>query len=216
MRFTFGLAVTGTAALVVSSPATAGQPTKPVPLANPGEWLTENDYPKSSLDAGHEGTTSFLVNVSADGRVSACKVTVGSGWEVLDETTCRIVSERARFTPAFDKRGRAIAGTYANRVRWVIPKEQRLPRDGLAVTTMVITPDGEISNCQVVKADGDAATQFTVGPMEACPPVTLPHGYVDANGRPVGKLLRYSYRIEVLDLPQAPTQAPTPPAKPVN
>lgn len=188
-----------------------------MPLANPGEWLTENDYPKSALEKEHEGTTSFLLTVGADGRASTCKVTIGSGWEVLDEAACRIVSERARFSPALDKRGRVIAGTYANRIRWVIPKEQRLPKDGLAVTTITVTPDGKIGDCRVVTADGDAATQMTIGPMAACPIVTLPHGYVDASGKPVAKLLRYSVRIEVLDLlAGSPAPAPVLPPKTSN
>ena len=217
MRLLPSFAIASTAVLAAAHPAFAGKPSPPVPLANPGEWLTENDYPKSALEKEHEGNTGFLLTVGADGRVSDCKVTIGSGWEVLDEAACRIVSERARFSPALDKRGRAIAGTYANRIRWVIPKEQRLPKDGLAVTTITVTPDGKISDCRVVTADGDAATQMTVGPLTTCPTVTLPHGYVDANGKPVAKLLRYSYRIEVLDLPVGnPAPTPVPPPKTSN
>ncbi len=58
---------------------------------------------------------------------------------------------------------------------------------------------------------------MTIGPMAACPTVTLPHGYVDAKGKPVAKLLRYSYRIEVLDLPVgSPASTPVLPPKTSN
>ena len=48
----------------------------------------------------------------------------GSGRTVagLDRATCDNVARRARFEPATDASGANVAGSYANNIRWVIPK----------------------------------------------------------------------------------------------
>ena len=44
-------------------------------------------------------------------------------WEgsVLDEATCELVTRRARFDPAKNNQGRAVAGNYSSAVRWQLP-----------------------------------------------------------------------------------------------
>jgi protein TonB len=81
-----------------------------------------DDYPARDLDEGHEGTTVFRVIVGADGRVSGCEIVRSSGYRGLDQATCRAVTKRARFRPATDGNGQAVAGSYSNSVRWQIPR----------------------------------------------------------------------------------------------
>jgi protein TonB len=92
------------------------------PIGNPASWAMTDDYPARDLDEGHEGTTVFHVTVGADGRVSGCDIVRSSGFRGLDLAKCRAVTKRARFRPATDGNGQAVAGSYSNSVRWQIPR----------------------------------------------------------------------------------------------
>ena len=93
------------------------------PKNNPGSWVLTNDYPVVALRNEEEGLVDFRLTIGADGRVSGCDVTRSSGSAALDEATCSIISVRAVFEPARDVNGKATTGSYANRVRWIIPTE---------------------------------------------------------------------------------------------
>src|SRR3546814_3143032 len=93
------------------------------PRSNPGSWATNADYPSSALRNEEEGTTGFRVTVGTHGRVTDCSVTSSSGSSTLDEATCRLITRRARFTPAEDSNGNPITDTYSNRIRWQIPED---------------------------------------------------------------------------------------------
>ncbi len=95
---------------------------KAVAKGNPANWATTDDYPSSAIRAEEQGTTGFRVDVGPDGRVTSCQVTSSSGSSTLDEATCRLVTRRARFTPAKDTTGAAVSDTYSNRIRWVLPE----------------------------------------------------------------------------------------------
>jgi TonB family protein len=56
-----------------------------------------------------------------DGSPKLCSITQSSGHADLDEATCNNIIRRARFFPAQDDNGRAIAGEWSSRVRWQIP-----------------------------------------------------------------------------------------------
>lgn len=108
---------------VVAPPPPRVQPKGAQPKGNPGNWATSNDYPSRALREEREGTTGFRVTVGPDGRVTSCTVTSSSGSPDLDETACSLITRRARFTPATDGEGQPTSGSYANRVRWQIPKD---------------------------------------------------------------------------------------------
>lgn len=93
------------------------------PRGNPGSWATDEDYPPSAQRAGAAGTSGFRLTVGTDGRVTACSITSSSGNSALDDATCKLVTRRARFTPAKDETGAAVTDTYANRIVWRIPEE---------------------------------------------------------------------------------------------
>jgi protein TonB len=103
------------------SPSAGFAPTGVRPLGRPGLWVTDNDYPAGALRRGEHGATGFSLTVGPDGRVRDCVVTQSSGSPELDRATCAKVSARARFTPARDGSGSAVAATYANTIRWEIP-----------------------------------------------------------------------------------------------
>lgn len=96
-------------------------PRPPAPANSAGQWFTVSDYPGLSAVSGKGGITSFRVTVSPTGGVLRCAITVSSGEKDLDDRTCALISSRSLFYPAKDASGRAIEGTYQNRVRWVPP-----------------------------------------------------------------------------------------------
>lgn len=104
-------------------PPPAFTPKAAQPKGRPGDWATDNDYPTSAMREGRQGTTRFRVTVGPDGRVTDCTVTGSSGSPDLDDTTCKLITRRARFTPAMDGNGKPTTGTYSNSVRWQVPKD---------------------------------------------------------------------------------------------
>lgn len=116
-----GLA-TGRAIDPSPSPSAAFLPRSARPRTSPGTWATTLDYPPRAIREGREGTTAFRVSIGTDGRVTECMIIRSSGSQDLDEATCAKVSKRAKFEPATDSAGNPVAGSYANSIRWVLPK----------------------------------------------------------------------------------------------
>ncbi|MCE7796047.1 energy transducer TonB [Sphingobium sufflavum] len=138
--------------------AASGTATPGHPVGSPADWVSTSDYPASALAAHEEGTTAFRVGFDVDGAVTTCEVTQGSGSAALDEATCRLVTARARFAPGRDAKGKPQAGTYASRVRWVIPVGvQPLPTHKKVNAIRIdIGADGKIERCQPM-TDGNTA-----------------------------------------------------------
>lgn len=93
------------------------------PLGDIGTWVTIDDYPAEALQAGQEGTVSFRLTIDRSGSVAQCAITQGSGFPALDDRTCALLTERARFTPARNAAGAPAEGVYSSRVRWLLPLE---------------------------------------------------------------------------------------------
>lgn len=104
------------------SPSAAFLPRSARPKTSPGTWATTLDYPARAIREGREGTTAFRVSIGTDGRVTDCMIIRSSGSQDLDDATCAKVSKRAKFEPATDSAGNPVAGSYANSIRWVLPK----------------------------------------------------------------------------------------------
>lgn len=90
------------------------------PFSPPEAWITSDDYPPAAARKGIEGRVAYSLEVGADGRPTWCTVVSGSGSEVLDAATCRIVRRRAKFYPAREN-GNPVPGVYAGSVRWALP-----------------------------------------------------------------------------------------------
>ena len=90
----------------VSPPA---PPAPPLPLrplkargAVSGLISIDFDYPAAAVRAGEQGDVGYRLDVGPNGRVTRCTVTASSGSAILDSETCRMLTARARFTPATD------------------------------------------------------------------------------------------------------------------
>jgi TonB family protein len=91
------------------------------PTQSLASLLSYADYPDAAVREGAEGRTGFTLNVDARGRVTNCTIEQSSGSTLLDEVTCRLMMTRARFLPARDVAGSAIADTYSSTINWVLP-----------------------------------------------------------------------------------------------
>jgi protein TonB len=109
----------------VAAPPPPPKPVQPYPepRGRYQEWASSADYPSRALRLEEQGTTSFTVTVDTEGKVADCRITGSSGFDDLDETTCRLITRRGRFKPALDSNGNPMTGTWSRSVKWVIPKD---------------------------------------------------------------------------------------------
>jgi len=113
-------------------PTPVARPAPPAPPAPPPVRRTEpvsasgnlqglirdSDYPQRAIDAEEQGTVSVVLSIGTNGRVTNCSVSGSSGSQALDQTTCRILTSRAKFTPARDSSGNPTSGTFRQRITW--------------------------------------------------------------------------------------------------
>jgi outer membrane biosynthesis protein TonB len=84
-------------------------------------YVTSDDYPLTAIFARAGGETHILVDVGANGIGSNCRVILRSGREEIDQTTCKVAAERARYTPALDSDGNPVAAPTYMVFRWEMP-----------------------------------------------------------------------------------------------
>lgn len=115
----------------------ASAPIPPYPrraTADLSDIITDADYPPRALAAGQEGNVHFAMEIDATGTIR-CRVTVSSGWPLLDAATCGLLQARAKFTPATDVDGNPTTdrrtGSYAWRTvrKRVQPPEVIIPME---------------------------------------------------------------------------------------
>jgi protein TonB len=192
-------------ALGASSAAAApANPSPATPSGRPGEWASDNDYPAQALRDHIEGEVGFVLTVGADGVPTQCEVSGSSGNADLDQTTCTLMMERARFHPATDADGHATNGTFASKVRWQIPSDDRpqvVPPEGSERVEYDVLADGTIAHCHVTFSgelvrlmvrDAGAMRCAHEGPY--APPT-------DKAGKPLKKHVIRIESIEVRDTP---------------
>jgi protein TonB len=97
------------------------------PKAKLASLFSVEDYPSEAFRNRHEGTVGFRLQVGADGRVKDCAIMSSSGFASLDSTTCRLLTLRARFSPALDRLGRPTTDSAVGQINWRLGW-QRLPR----------------------------------------------------------------------------------------
>jgi protein TonB len=80
--------------------------------------ISGDDYPPSALDNNEQGTVSVTLTVGPSGRVTGC--TTSGGPSSLQGATCRLLTARARFSPAQDGNGNPVTSTTNARITWRI------------------------------------------------------------------------------------------------
>jgi len=120
------------------------------PKANIVALFSTKDYPLDALRKAEQGTVAVVVKVAADGRVTDCIISSSSGSPSLDWQTCRIIWQRARFTPARDSRGTAVESALYQRIRWEMPQPDPTPIKPWSTRfTLELVKDGGAIDCKL-------------------------------------------------------------------
>jgi protein TonB len=109
----------------------AAPPAPPAPVVSqaaaakgdPRSWITNDDYPPAAMREERQGVSGIAWTINEQGRVENCHVVRPSGSPDLDDAACRLMTRRARYTPAKDQTGNPIKSTGSLNFRWVIPNE---------------------------------------------------------------------------------------------
>lgn len=87
---------------------------------NPSETFSPKNYPSGSVERGEEGVAVIALNVGRDGLVKKCEITSTSGYTDLDDATCRLMLEKAKFDVSAFTDAVEIP-SFKHRVRWSAP-----------------------------------------------------------------------------------------------
>jgi protein TonB len=170
-------AIIATLAFAAGSAAAAAQPSDPQPATSPSTWMSIDDYPAAALASHQEGSVGFALAVDPTGQVQSCSITQSSGFPVLDDATCALLKSRAKFGPARDAGGHAVAGTFASHVQWVYPQPaaaaaalptainlQGFKRTGYGVSVLSVDENGLVTKCEL----GDSGYKNIPSPNDFC------------------------------------------------
>lgn len=152
------------------------------------EYFSASRYPPAALYNREEGTVRFEVVVRPDGRAESCRIVGSSGSPTLDEGTCAIMTERARFTPARDAEGRRVTDLFAARIAWELPPVAPLPaerararanlasyisdgdypadalrhhEEGTVAFELDVSAEGRVTYCHVTTSSGSQSLDLT-------------------------------------------------------
>ena len=78
------------------------------PVITPAKWISGGPTNADNRRGRYRGSVIVQFNVLPAGRAANCTVVLPSGNGEMDALTCRILTERARFTPARDAAGRLV------------------------------------------------------------------------------------------------------------
>jgi TonB family protein len=184
----------------------AAEPEEPRPrLLNLEELATADDYPSAAAAGGQEGTAVIEAHVDRRGLVTSCRVTSSSGHSALDEQSCALFRARARFEPARDASGRAIASTYRRPMTWRLEGEAEpaLPRQAWIHGSRVrLNAKGEAVTCEVT--------------VVGLPPMPDTCGYPRAtnSAASTGEEVVFEGMMDTHFLPARPVRVTVPPDRP--
>jgi protein TonB len=85
-----------------------------------GEFLWKY-YPPGAAKRGEQGRVAFRLTVEPTGVISTCDVTESSGFKVLDDETCEIMSLYAQLKPPRNSEGRAVRAQQNGFIVWRLP-----------------------------------------------------------------------------------------------
>ena len=171
MRFMIGLLALSFAADV----AAALPPAAPRPIRPLASYVQDSDYPREALRMGTQGTVRFSLDIAPDGQVVGCAVTASAGDAALDQGTCDLMKARARFEPATDAGGRAVAGRFDSSITWnLVSLTSPYPiGEMIAHTALRVTAAGApscavmIAGTVVERREGDCGDLARTGAADA-------------------------------------------------
>lgn len=183
---------------VSAGPRPSTQDTETQPIGDPRLAFSVDDYPPAALRNKEQGRVTVSLDVDATGRPTRCTVTTSSGFASLDEVTCSVAMQKARFTPA-TRNGKSVAGVFSPlSITWAIPDggPQLQARETLAMTDheveFALNTRGEVTSCVVIRrgpGGSDPCKSTPIGsPMTDAP---------QRNGQPVTSKVRLAVRMTI-------------------
>ena len=114
------------ASVVLTAASATAQTVDDQAARNSANWeIFEKLYPRRALAAHEEGAVGFTVDLDSKGEVTRCKVTHSSGYPLLDEETCQLVTLHAQF-----KADPAISGSqtrsHQGLIAWKLPESLKM------------------------------------------------------------------------------------------
>ncbi|WP_221225973.1 energy transducer TonB [Novosphingobium fluoreni] len=100
--------------------------TRPIQIRGKLYW---SDLPRELRDSHRGGELELHYLVGIDGRVRNCRVIKSSGVPSLDARTCQLITERFRFKPSLDARGRPVVGGIIENHGWDPSPEDTISDD---------------------------------------------------------------------------------------
>jgi len=105
--------------LAVANPALA-QPSDPAFRNATNHDVLLKLYPPRALAAREQGAVGFAVTLDKDGHPTECRVTSSSGFPLLDQETCQLITLHAVFQPGTGQSGSQVS-THEGVVNWKLP-----------------------------------------------------------------------------------------------
>ena len=103
---------------------------RPKPIKSLKTLISFDDYPEIPRREGAEGLSIARLDVGLDGKVKSCRIVAKALYRVLDERTCSVMKQRARFEPAQDASGKAVVAPYVVSILWIrdLPQLEEPPK----------------------------------------------------------------------------------------
>jgi TonB family protein len=91
------------------------------PRTSPGSWIKNDDYPMMAIRKGASGLVQFRLDVDPKGKVAGCYILARTSPDEFADTTCRIMTKRARLDPAIDAGGKPVRSFFVSSVQFLLP-----------------------------------------------------------------------------------------------
>jgi outer membrane biosynthesis protein TonB len=193
-------------------------------LAHRGSFMTDDDYPANALRNKETASVRLALTIDAAGKLVACKVTSIEGARSLEAPTCALQTRRARFVPAHDSSGNAVAGITTTTFNWMLPGVaspqlrydtalgvNRLPAQMTAASAtadFLLAADGSVEGCTISRSSGSAKLDGIVCGTTIAQHLSPPQ----IDGVPTRGVVRHT----VLFYVEQPSQQVTAPSPPVR
>lgn len=87
-------------------------------IGDESQWVTPDDLPPAYESMSQTRLAIMRLDINASGRVQACRIVRSTGAAPLDQQSCRLMVARARYTPARDASGQAVATVRTKQIEW--------------------------------------------------------------------------------------------------
>lgn len=88
------------------------------PIGDESRWVTPDDLPPAYENMAQTRLAVMRLDIDISGRVANCTILRSTGAALLDFQSCRVMTARARYTPARDEAGQAIPTIRTKKIEW--------------------------------------------------------------------------------------------------